>query len=191
MNPGPITLVGDVVTLVPLEESHVDELADVGLDPRIWEVSPRTMTSRADLAAYVQEAVSQGAAGKAVPFAIVLKEDGRAIGSTRYGNIDRTNRRLEIGWTWIAPDWWRTAVNTECKLLLLSHAFEDLGCVRVELKTDVLNARSRAAIIRLGAKEEGVLRKHVLTAGGRWRDTVYYSILDDEWPDVKSKLLAP
>ena len=125
--------------------------------------------------------------GEAIPFAIVLIDTGQAIGSTRYGNIDRGNRRLEIGWTWIGRAWWRTGVNTECKLLLLQHAFEVLGCARVELKTDTLNRRSRAALLRIGATEEGSLRKHILTESGRWRDTVYYSILDDEWPDVKHR----
>ena len=113
---------------------------------------------------------------------------GRAVGSTRYGNIEPAHRKLEIGWTWIAPAWQRTAVNTECKYLLLSHAFEDLGADRVELKTDARNAASRAAILRIGAIQEGILRHHMLAAGGRVRDTVYFSILADEWPDVKAGL---
>jgi N-acetyltransferase len=110
------------------------------------------------------------------------------IGSTRFMNIDRVNRRVEIGSTWIAPRWQRTAVNTEAKFLMLRHAFEEWKCVRVELKTDVLNQKSRNAILRIGAKEEGILRKHVITWTGRVRDSVYFSILDTEWPEVKTRL---
>jgi RimJ/RimL family protein N-acetyltransferase len=118
----------------------------------------------------------------------VERSSGRVIGSTRFMNIDRVNRRVEIGSTWIAPAWQRTAVNTEAKYLMLKHAFEVWGCVRVELKTDALNQQSRDAILRLGAKEEGTLRKHLLTWTGRIRDSVYFSILDTEWPEVKARL---
>jgi len=112
------------------------------------------------------------------------------VGSTRFGNIDRENRRVEIGWTWIGRRWQRTVVNTETKYLMLRHAFESLGCVRVELKTDILNQTSRRAILRLGAKEEGILRRHMITDSGRIRDTVYYSIIDVEWAEVKVRLEA-
>jgi RimJ/RimL family protein N-acetyltransferase len=125
-----------------------------------------------------------------VVFATVEQKSGRAIGSTRFMNIDRTNRRVEIGSTWIAPAWQRTAVNTEAKYLMLRHAFEVWGCVRVELKTDALNQKSRNAILRLGAQEEGTLRRHLVTSTGRVRDTVYFSILDNEWPAVRAKLKA-
>jgi RimJ/RimL family protein N-acetyltransferase len=125
-----------------------------------------------------------------LPFAIVEKATGRAIGSTRYGNIDRTHHRVEIGWTWVAREWQRTAMNTEAKYLLLRHAFETLGCMRVELKTDSLNERSRAAILRIGAREEGTFRNHMITASGRIRHTVYFSIIDSEWPAVKVHLEA-
>jgi N-acetyltransferase len=123
-----------------------------------------------------------------LPFAQVEKTTGRVIGSTRYANIERAHRRLEIGWTWIARPWQRTAVNTESKYLLLRHAFETLGCVRVELKTDSLNAKSRAAILRIGAREEGTFRNHMITSSGRIRHTVYFSIVDAEWPEVRSRL---
>jgi N-acetyltransferase len=123
-----------------------------------------------------------------VTFRTNRKASGQAIGSTRYGNINRTHHRVEIGWTWVAPAWQRSAVNTEAKYLLLRHAFETLGCIRVELKTDSLNERSRAAILRIGAREEGTFRNHMITACGRIRHTVYFSILDSEWPDVKSRL---
>jgi RimJ/RimL family protein N-acetyltransferase len=190
VDPIPVTLEGELVRLEPLAESHLETLVDVGLDPDIWDLNPRVIRTRDHLAAYIDTALAEATTGSSVPFAIVLKANGHAIGSSRFGNIDRQHRRLEIGWTWIGRNWWRTGVNTECKLLLLSHAFEDLGCARVELKTDTVNRRSRNAMLRLGATEEGTLRKHMLTETGRWRDTVYYSILDDEWPDVRAQLEA-
>jgi RimJ/RimL family protein N-acetyltransferase len=138
--------------------------------------------------AYIEKALDEQARGTALPFATIEKSSGKAIGSTRYANIDGANRRLEIGWTWITPRWQRTAVNTEAKYLMLRHAFEHLGCLRVEFKTDVLNERSRNAILRLGAKQEGIFRKHVITSTGRIRDSIYFSILDTEWPEVKAGL---
>jgi RimJ/RimL family protein N-acetyltransferase len=185
-----VLIEGDLVRLEPLGLEHVDDLAEVGLDPSIWALTPSPVTTRVEMEEYVKEAVDEADSGRSIPFAIVLKSDGRAIGSSRFGNLDPINRRMEIGWTWIGRDWWGSGVNTECKLLLLSHAFERIGCVRVELKTDALNLRSRNAILRIGATEEGTLRKHMVTSEGRWRDTVYYSILDDEWPDTKARLLA-
>jgi len=137
---------------------------------------------------YVQDALDDQRRGTALPFATLLKGSGQVVGSTRYANMDLKNRRVEIGWTWVARPWQRSAVNTEAKYLMLRHAFEVMGCFRVELKTDVLNERSRNAIQRIGAKQEGVFRRHVLTHTGRVRDTVYFSILDSEWPDVKSRL---
>ncbi len=124
-----------------------------------------------------------------LPFATVEKSSGTAVGSTRFGNIDLNNLRAEIGWTWIAKPWQRTAINTEAKLLMLRHAFEVWQCNRVELKTDALNQRSRRAIERLGAKEEGTLRQHMVTSSSRLRDTVYYSITNDEWPAVETQLI--
>jgi RimJ/RimL family protein N-acetyltransferase len=167
---------------------HFDDLLSVGLDESIWELNPRSIETPDDLRDYIKSALKEARSGISIPFAIVLRGSGKAVGSTRFGNIDVPNRRLEIGWTWLGRNWWRTGANTECKILLLTHGFEDLGCARVELKTDVLNVRSRNAILRIGAREEGVLRKHILTQGGRWRDTVYYSILDHEWPVVKKRL---
>jgi RimJ/RimL family protein N-acetyltransferase len=139
---------------------------------------------------YVQTALKEQAAGSALPFALIEKTSGRAVGSTRYGNIDRDHYRVEIGWTWVARQWQRTAINTEAKYLLLRHAFETLGCIRVELKTDSLNDRSRAAILRIGARQEGIFRNHMITANGRIRHTVYFSIVDSEWPEVKARLEA-
>ena len=153
---------------------------------------PYRVTNPAEMAAYIQTALNHQAAGSALPFATVHVSPnapfGQVIGSTRFMNIDPANRRLEIGATWIAGPWRRTAVNTEAKYLMLRHAFETLGCIRVELKTDALNQRSRNAIRRVGATEEGTLRQHMITWSGRLRDSVYFSILDSEWPRVKFDL---
>ena len=139
--------------------------------------------------AYIEVALGGQAQGVMLPFAIVERESESVVGSTRYGNTALAHRHVEIGWTWVARPWQRTSVNTEAKWLMLRHAFERWGCQRVELKTDALNNRSRQAILRLGAKEEGTLRKHMVTDSGRQRDTVYFSITDDEWPGVKAELL--
>jgi RimJ/RimL family protein N-acetyltransferase len=139
---------------------------------------------------YVLQALEELSRGIALPFVIVAQPGGEVVGSTRYGSVDLENRRLEIGWTWITPPYQRTAINTEAKLLLLTHAFERLGANRVELKTDALNQKSRNAIARLGAVEEGTFRKHIVTYSGRVRDTVYYSIIDTEWPAVKARLVS-
>ncbi len=148
------------------------------------------MVSIDDMQRYVQQALAERDAGDALPFVIVDARTAELVGSTRYGNVSQANRRLEIGWTWLALSAQRTGINTEAKLMLLAHAFDVLGCLRVELKTDVINAQSRAAILRLGAQEEGILRSHSITEDGRRRDTVYYSILDHEWPAVRANLKA-
>ena len=187
----PVTLRGAHVRLEPLTLEHVPGLAAVGLDPELWRWVPTLVATPEEMRQYVEQALEEQAKGSALPFAIIHQASGAVIGSTRYGNIDRGNRRVEIGWTWVARAHQRSAANTEAKLLLLTHAFETLGAFRVELKTDALNAQSRAAILRLGAQEEGILRRHVLVPRtGRVRDTVYYSILDHEWPDVKARLQA-
>lgn len=139
---------------------------------------------------YIESALQQQATGTALPFATIECASGRAIGSTRYADINVENRRLEIGYTWIAPRWQRTSVNTEAKYLMLLHAFETLGCVRVELKTDSLNERSRNAILRIGCKEEGIFRNHMVTHSGRLRHSAYFSIIGSEWPAVKANLEA-
>ena len=184
------TLTGTRIRLEPLSEGHHPALCAVGLDAELWQWSPRPLRTPADMAAYIEFALAERAAGRALPFVIVDQATGRAIGSTRFGAIEPAHRRVEIGWTWLGRPWQRTAVNTEAKYLLLRHAFETLGCIRVELKTDALNERSRAAIRRIGAREEGILRSHMVTASGRIRDSVYYSILDGEWPAVKRNLEA-
>jgi RimJ/RimL family protein N-acetyltransferase len=139
---------------------------------------------------YVTAALGELARGGSIPFATVLVQTGQVIGSTRFGNLALEHRRVEIGWTWIAPPWQRTAANTEAKRLMLTHAFERLRCQRVEFKTNALNTASHQALVRLGAKEEGILRRHMIAEDGSSRDTVYYSIVDNEWPAVRQNLEA-
>lgn len=190
MNVAPAVLEGRHVRLEPLREDHLATLAVVGLDPELWRWIPAPVRTSEEMAAYIATALREQAQGVSLPFALVDQQTGQPIGSTRYANIDRTHRRVEIGWTWVARKWQRTAINTEAKYLLLKHAFETLRCIRVELKTDSLNERSRVAILRIGAREEGVFRNHMITASGRIRHTVYFSIVDSEWPVVKARLEA-
>lgn len=186
----PLTLEGSVVRLDPVRQEHTEMFWDVAKDnlEDIFRWIPYSMKTREDFERQVAKAFSEQERGESMVFATVERRSNRVIGSTRFMNIDRINRRVEIGSTWIAPTWQRTAVNTEAKYLMLRQAFEVWGCVRVELKTDALNEKSRNAILRIGAKEEGTLRRHVLTWTGRIRDSVYFSILDDEWPAVKARL---
>lgn len=184
----PVTLAGRRVRLEPLSPEHLPGLCAVGLDPELWRWTLSVVRTPEEMRAYVESALRERDAGRALPFATVDAAGGQVIGSTRFGNASPADGRVEIGWTWVARGWQRTPANTEAKYLMLRHAFETLGCVRVELKTDALNQRSRAAILRLGAREEGVLRRHMAAPGGRMRDTVYFSILDDEWPSVRAGL---
>jgi RimJ/RimL family protein N-acetyltransferase len=187
---GPVTLEGSTVRLEPIRPDHADlfwQVAQPSLDD-IFQWIPYRMKSAEDFQQVLDKAFAEQQRGDSIAFATVERKSGLAIGSTRFMNIDRANRRVEIGSTWIVPAWQRTAVNTEAKYLMLRHAFEIWKCIRVELKTDALNRRSRNAILRIGAKEEGTLRKHVVTWTGRVRDTVYFSILDTEWPGVKDRL---
>lgn len=189
----PVTLEGSFVRLEPICAEHAGplwEVAKSGLDD-IFRWIPYAVRTQEDFRKIVEKALEEQRRGESVVFATVERRaSGRAIGSTRFMNIDRVNRRVEIGSTWIAPAWQRTAINTEAKYLMLKHAFEVWGCMRVELKTDALNQKSRKAILRIGAKEEGTLRRHLLTWTGRVRDTVYFSILDNEWAQVKAQLEA-
>ena len=188
----PLTLEGSVIRLEPIRREHAELFWDVAKNDLedIFRWIPYTMKTREDFESLVQKAFSEQDREESVAFTTVEHATGRPIGSTRFMNIDRANRRVEIGSTWIAKPWQRTAVNTEAKYLMLRHAFEVWGCARVELKTDALNEKSRNAILRIGAKEEGTLRRHVVTWTGRIRDSVYFSILDNEWPPVKLKLEA-
>ncbi|MGZ8493037.1 MAG: GNAT family N-acetyltransferase [Gemmatirosa sp.] len=181
-------LAGRFVRLEPLSLAHLPALCEVGLDPELWRITVSHVATPDDMRRYVEAALAARAAGTALPYVQVEIASGRVVGGTRLANWAREHRRIEIGWTWLARPWQRTALNTEAKLLLMTHAFETLGCARVELKTDAINARSRAAILRLGAVEEGTLRRHTVTDLGRTRDTVYFSVLDDEWPRVKAGL---
>jgi RimJ/RimL family protein N-acetyltransferase len=186
----PLTLEGSVIRLEPVRPDHVEAFWQAAKDSLedIFQWIPYRMKSFEDFERVVEKALAEQKRGESVVFATVESKSGRVIGSTRFMNIDRVNRRVEIGSTWIAPAWQRTAVNTEAKYLMLRHAFDVWQCFRVELKTDALNRKSRNAILRIGAKEEGTLRRHVLTWTGRVRDSVYFSILDTEWPEVKSAL---
>lgn len=186
----PVTLAGERVTLRPLSLNDVPALTAVGTDEDTWHWVPTRVRDEAEMRAYVEDALALQAKGSALPFAIIDETSGRIAGSTRYGNVELAHKRLEIGWTWLGPEFRRSPVNTEAKFLLLRHAFETLGMNRVELKTDALNERSRQAIRRIGAKEEGILRSHVITWSGRLRDTVYYSVIAPEWPAVKAELWA-
>ena len=181
-------LSGTTIRLEPLTLDHVPGLCAVGLDPGLWRWMTSRVDDEADMERYVRTALRAYESGTALPFATVEQASGRVIGSTRFGAIARPFRRVEIGWTWIARPWQRTAVNTEAKYLMLRHAFEVEDCIRVEFKTDVLNTASRNALLRIGAQEEGVLRDHVITERGRVRDTIYFSILAREWPAVKAML---
>jgi RimJ/RimL family protein N-acetyltransferase len=176
------------VRLEPLSHDHIDAMYAAASDPELWRWTTTHIASRDDMAKYVETALQGQRARTTLPFATFDAQSDELIGSTRFGNIDLANRRVEIGWTWLRRDHQRTACNTEAKYLMLRHAFEVLGCVRVELKTDALNEKSRAAIRRIGAVEEGILRAHMRTATGRMRDSVYYSILDREWPEVRARL---
>jgi RimJ/RimL family protein N-acetyltransferase len=188
MNPTPVVLYGEQVRLEPLDHHHAKDLLDAAQDDEIWRYMPvprpRTETAMIDL---IDKAWKAASTGDEIPFAIIGPTD-RAVGSTRFLEIRRPDRALEIGWTWLATLVQQTAVNTECKLLLLRHCFEELGTLRVQFKTDGRNERSQKAIERLGAVKEGSLRHHRLMWDGVYRDTIYYSILASEWPAVKAGL---
>jgi RimJ/RimL family protein N-acetyltransferase len=188
MNIHPIILEGKGVRLEPLTQAHHAQLCEIGLDDELWRLTTTIIRTPEDMKKYIDAAAKDFSDGKALPFAIIEKASGKAVGSTRFGNIDPTHRRVEIGWTWIARQWQRTFINTETKYLLLSHAFDTLGCMRVEFKTDSTNSRSRNALMRIGAKEEGVFRNHMIMPGGRIRHSVYFSIIDSEWNKVKREL---
>ena len=184
----PATLEGAHVRLEPLRAQDADALWEVGGDPDIWRLLTAPVDDAEGMRAHVAQALREQAEGTALPFVTRLAADGRAVGATRFLAYASEHRRVEIGWTWIARPWRRTAVNTEAKLMMLRHAFEALDVQRVELKTDLLNERSQRAMERLGAVREGVLRSHVVTTRGRVRDTVYYSILRAEWPAGERRL---
>ena len=186
----PVTLNGQFVRLEPLSMDHFDQLWAIGQDAELWKLAPYQIHSPERMRTYIQTALDAQAMGAALPFVTVWQASGEIVGSTRFGNIDAPNHRAEIGWTWIDRRWQRTPVNTEAKYLMLRHAFETWHCIRVEFKTDELNEKSQRAIERLGAKKEGVFRHHMIVEGGRLRNSVYYSIINTEWPAVKARLQA-
>lgn len=184
----PVTLSGSLVALQPLAIAHVSALAEVGLDPELWRLQPRAVCSEADMHAYVEAAVEEHARGTSLPFVIVRRADDAVIGSTRLMDLAMAHRRVEIGATWLTRGAQRSGANVEAKLLLLRHAFETMGMQKVVFKTERLNLASRAALLALGAAEEGTCRRHLIADDGRMRDMVYFSILNDEWPAVEGRL---
>ena len=188
MNIHPVTLEGRRVRLIPLSLEHVDALWLAGNDPDLWRLTTIRIESPDNMRSYVEAALAEQQCGLSLPFSTVDVESGAIVGSTRFGNISPEHKRVEIGWTWVTFAWQRTYVNTEAKLLMLTHAFEQWKCNRVELKTSALNMRSRNAMLRLGLKEEGILRSHMINPDGTVRDTVYYSVIAEEWPEVKTRL---
>lgn len=185
----PITLTGGHVRLEPMTEAHIPGLARIGVGQTFWDfMLYGNMDTEEDMANWVRDILSRAENGTDLPFAVIHIESGRVAGATRYLNIMPRDRGLEIGGTWYGTEFQRTAVNTECKYLLLKHAFEVLKCIRVQLKTDLRNERSQRAIERIGAVKEGVLRNHMILPDGRFRHSVFYSILDTEWDGVKGRL---
>jgi len=186
----PFSLEGTHVRLEPLRSEHAPllwEIVNKHLDD-MFRWIPYRLQSLQDFEAFNRQVLEEQERGLSLPFATVDRTSGKVVGTTRYMNMDLANRKVEIGSTWVAPPWQRTIINTEAKYLMLGHAFDTWNCLRLELKTDALNQRSRTAILRLGAKEEGTLRKHMLTWNGRQRDSVYFSVLDTEWAGVKTEL---
>ena len=186
----PVVLEGKFVRLEPMRVDHLPALCEVGMDESLWKWTNNIVKDESDLESYVREALAAQMQGTAVPFVTIERSGGTIVGSTRFGNIDTISKKAEIGWTWINPEWQRTAINTEAKLLMLTHAFEVWNCIRVELKTDANNEKSRSAISRIGASEEGILRNHMITESGRYRDSVYFSIIQSEWKSVKANLTS-
>ena len=188
METKPVTLEGKYVRLEPLSMAHLSGLCSVGLDPELWRWTPFVVRTPEEMQNYLESALQAQQRGTALPFTITERSSGSIIGSSRYMNIEKEHQRLEIGSTWYGRLWQRTPVNTETKYLMLKHVFEQLGCMRVEFKTDSLNERSRNALLRIGAQQEGIFRNHMITSSGRVRHTVYFSIINSEWPQVESRL---
>jgi len=186
----PVVLTGRCVRLEPLAERHLDDLAAVGLDPAIWTWTIARPKDRADLRRWLETALANAAAGTELPFATIDLASGRAIGSSRFLSIVPEHRRLEIGWTWLGRDFQRTGANRDAKLLQLTHAFEDLAANRVEFKTDSRNEASRAALLGIGATFEGIFRNHMVMPDGPLRNSAYYSVVAEDWPPVRDRLVA-
>ena len=184
-----VPLEGRRVRMEPLDlDRHWDGLRAIGLDPELWRWTLSLIRSEADLRAYLDTALTERSEGRSVPFATMDVASRQVAGCTRFGNIHLRDRRVEIGWTWVGRAFQRSHVNTEAKYLMMRHAFETWGCIRLELKTNFLNDKSRNAMKRIGCVEEGVHRRHSVNDDGVWRDTIFYSVLDTEWPAVKARL---
>ncbi|MBP9143400.1 MAG: GNAT family N-acetyltransferase [Thermoanaerobaculia bacterium] len=186
--PTPVTLEGDGVRLEPLAAAHCDGLAAAAADGRLWELWYTSVPAPEETAGYIDRALAGQRAGDMLPWAVRELASGAIVGSTRYHDIVAAADRVEIGWTWYAAAWQRSHVNSACKLLLFTHAFETLGCRVVGLRTDNFNFASQRAIEALGAKRDGVIRHHWARRDGSVRDTVLYSVLASEWPDVRKHL---
>ena len=185
-----ITLTGTTVELLPLQREHKAALLDAAADGELWNLKVTNVPGPGTVDKYIDTALAGRDAGSVIPFTLVRREDGQVVGSTRFWKVDRVNRKLEIGHTWLALSTQKSAINTEAKLLLLTYAFEVLDCVRVQFTTDELNEKSRAAILRLGAVQEGIVRHERIMPDGRKRNSVRFSIIDSEWPQVKANLQA-
>lgn len=187
--PEPVSLIGNFVELRPLRTEHKDALVKAVLDGELWKLWFTMVPSPEEMESWIAKALAEEKEKLSLPFVVVRKSDSKIIGSTRYMNIEKVSNRLEIGSTWYSKEFQKTNVNTECKLLLLEHAFENLECIAVEFRTHRLNENSRRAIERLGAVLDGILRNHRIMPNGTLRDTAVYSILENEWPTVKANLL--
>ncbi len=185
-----IVLEGEKVRMEPLTLEHLPALYEIGLHDELWKWTNAICTTKPALRAYIEEAIVSREQGSAAPFITFDRVTNRIVGSSRFGNIDSRNRRVEIGWTWITPSAQRSHVNSAAKLLMLTYAFEQLGCIRVELKTDALNMKSRNAMLRLGCTEDGTFRNHMITDAGRLRDTAYFSIVVEDWPPIRERLAS-
>lgn len=188
MNASPITLQGKHVRLAPLTQAHAEPLVAAAAEGELWNSTVTIIPDHTNVAGYIDAALNGQSIGKELPFVIIKQASGEVVGTTRFYEIRPNDRAAAIGYTWLSKSAQRTLINTEAKLLLLTHAFDVWRCVRVELITDVLNEQSRAAILRLGAKQEGILRKHLILPSGRIRDSVVFSIIDEEWPEVRARL---
>lgn len=189
MSVQPVHLIGSIVRLEPLSEAHVPDLAVAGQDESIWKFLPYgNVNTEAKMSEHVKMLLARATRGTDLPFVVVLLESNKPIGCSRYLEIREDHRALEIGGTWYGRAYQRSGVNTECKYLLIKHAFETLGCIRVQFKTDARNQRSQVSLERIGAVKEGTLRKQMITADGHIRDSIYYSIIESEWPSVKANL---
>ncbi|MDM5300930.1 GNAT family N-acetyltransferase [Bacillus subtilis] len=181
-------LTGELIRVVPMDKSHIQGLYEAANDETIWAHLPKTITTLHDMEDFIEEALQMKASGAEFPFVMIHRETGKIVGTTRFLYMSSASRSLEIGWTWLNPSVWGTSVNTECKYLLLQYCFEQLKTIRVQFKTDERNVRSQKAIERLGAVKEGILRNQMIRKDGTFRNSVFYSIIDSDWPSVKQHL---